>query len=989
MQEFDHLSSNLPLGADADRIALGREAWGEAVDACQDPTISAFAARLNDSPAGQRFLDSIFGNSPYLTICLSQDPHFTMQLLTRGWDSVHAKILDELSELRLNPGNLADISKKLRVAKRQAALTIGAADIAGAWSVEQVTAALSDFADHAISAAAAHVLRETAANDGLQLANPDDPEKGSGLVILGMGKLGSRELNYSSDVDLIVLFDADKVVVPDPDRVLKIFVRLTRNLVRLLEERTRDGYVFRTDLRLRPDPASTPPALSVLAAELYYESLGQNWERAAMIKARPVAGDIVAGSEFIRNLKPYIWRKHLDFAAIKDIHSIKRQIDAHRGGSQISVAGHNVKLGRGGIREIEFFVQTQQLIWGGRQPELRTPGTLSALSALAKAGHIVDTTAAEMAASYRFLRRTEHFIQMVNDEQTHSVPKDAKGLGALSVFLGYRGAQEFAADLEMHLRRVETHYAHLFEDTHDLTAEGAGEGNLVFTGSEPDPQTLRTLTDMGFASAETADSTIRGWHHGRCRAMRSARARELLTELTPALLAQLANNTEPDAALRNFDSFLSALPAGVQLFSMFYANPHLLELVAEIMGGAPRLARHLSLRPTILESVLTGDFFDAPPPTGDLSIELAYQLSQADSLEDALDISRRWAHDRQFQIGVQLLRGYLAPRAAAAAFSNIADAALKGLFPIIESEFARQHGRFETSGMTCIALGKLGGREMTPTSDLDIIFVYEIPPDTDVSSGPRALPPSQYFARLSQRLINAVTAQTAEGTLFEVDMRLRPSGRAGPIASSLEAFVKYHEDEAWTWEHMALSRARVVFGPDDLRRKVEAIIGDTLIRQRDANALVRDVADMRARMDTEHHSDFVWEVKHLRGGLVDIDFTAQYLQLRYAHDCPQILSPNTRVALRAIRDNGYLEPGIADELVEALDLWQAIQGILRLTIEGILVAEREDEVTQGLQKTLAQATGTADAQALKQKMQSSAARAYEHFRNIIEISAEK
>ena len=501
------------------------------------------------------------------------------------------------------------------------------------------------------------------------------------------------------------------------------------------------------------------------------------------------------------------------------------------------------------------------------------------------------------------------------------------------------------------------------------------------------PQTLHTLKDMGFASAETVDGAVRGWHHGRYRAMRSARARELLTELMPALLSQLAKNTEPDAALRNFDAFLSALPAGVQLFSMFYANPHLLELVAEIMGGAPRLARHLSLKPTILDSVLSGDFFDAPPPSGDLSIELAYQLSQADALEEALDISRRWAHDRQFQVGVQLLRGYLAPRAAAVAFSNIADAALKGLYPIVESEFARKHGRFAKSAMTCIALGKLGGREMTPTSDLDIIFVYEIPPGMEASDGPRPLPPSQYFARLSQRLINAVTAQTAEGTLFEVDMRLRPSGAAGPIASSLEAFIKYHETEAWTWEHMALSRARIVFGPDELRAKVENVIDGTLERPRDADALLHDVADMRARMDTEHHSDFAWEVKHRRGGLVDIDFLAQYLQLRHAHDCPQILSPNTRTALRAIRDNGYLDPAIADELVEALDLWQAIQSVLRLTIEGVLDAEREDEVTQGLQKTLAQVGGAPDAETLKEKMQSRAARCYKHFQNILETPA--
>jgi len=987
MPDFHLLSNPLPRSANPDRIRSGMEQWIEAVAQENDSTLTDVSGELMALPEGRRLLEAVFGNSPYLTLCMTRDPRFALDLLTRGGEAIEADIMASLAGLRATPADGGDIGRSLRIAKRRMALTVALADIAGDWPLARVTGALSGFAESAIGVAAASALRGAAAAGHMELAHSDDPERDSGLVILGMGKLGARELNYSSDVDLIILFDPEKIRTPEPDRMLHDVIRLTRQFVKLLDERTAEGNVFRIDLRLRPDPASTPPAISVLAAEIYYESLGQNWERAAMIKARPVAGDLAAGRQFLARLQPYIWRKYLDFAAIQDIHSIKRQINAHRGGGKIAVAGHNVKLGRGGIREIEFFAQTQQLIWGGRQPELRRRGTLEALAALTALGHVAENTRRDLADSYFFLRRTEHRLQMINDEQTHSLPDHREGLEEIAAFMGFDDALTFGAEVERHLRQVETHYARLFEDAPQLAATGTVAGNLVFTGSEADPETIRTLAGLGFKSPETVDAAVRGWHHGRYRAMRSARARELLTELMPVLLSAFAKTADADATLRNFDSFLSALPAGVQLFSMFHANPQLLELVAEIMGGAPRLAQHLSHKPTILDSVLSGDFFDAPPPRDALQEELERLLSSAEALEEALEVARRWAHDRQFQVGVQLLRRFLPPRAAAAAFSNIADAALRALHPVVEAEFVRHHGRFAGAGMLCIALGKLGGREMTPTSDLDLIFVYDTPPESDASDGPRPLPPSQYFARLSQRLINAVTAQTAEGRLFEVDMRLRPSGAKGPIASSLKAFVQYHEEAAWTWEHMALTRARVVFGPDDLWRRVEAVIRQTLTRPRNPDVLLRDVADMRTRLDAEHHSDFVWEVKHMRGGLVDIDFLAQYLQLRHAHTHPQILSPNTRTALQALRDNGLLAASIADALIEATDLWQGIQSVLRLTIEGIFRLEREPEVTEGLEKTLAAVGAAADVTALKEKIRSTAATVYGHFRDLIENPA--
>ncbi len=987
MHLFGQARRPLPRPGDPAQAALGLARWREAAADSGDPALVAFAETAYADPRLRELLDCVFGNSPYLTQCLVRDIAFARSLLTEGPDAVLTPIMQGLEAIRRAPGDEGAVMQALRVSKTRLALLTAAADIAGLWPLDRVMQALSDFADAAIGAACAHLLHRTAASGALELANPEAPEVGSGLVVLALGKLGGHELNYSSDVDLIVLFDRERIRTNEPEDLQRRFVRLTRNLVRLLEERTADGYVFRVDLRLRPDPASTPVAISVNAAEVYYESMGQNWERAAMIKARPIAGDLVAGRAFLDRLRPYVWRKNLDFAAIQDIHSIKRQIHAHRGGGTIAVAGHNIKLGRGGIREVEFFVQTQQLIWGGRIPELRVGQTLAGLSTLTATGKTAPEVAADLAEAYRFLRTLEHRLQMMNDEQTQVLPQDRTKRAVLAAFMGFAGLQDFDAAVIRHLKIVETHYAHLFEDAPALSVNDERAGNLVFTGSDCDPETITTLRNLGYENAQAVDHVIRGWHHGRYRAMRSVRARELLTELVPRLLAALASTPQPDHAFLKFDEFLSRLPAGVQLFSMFYANPHLLDLVAEILGEAPRLAEHLSGRASILESVLDGDFFALPPPPEVMDEELDKVLRQADSIEEMLDGCRRWANDGKFQVGVQILRRLITPAQAATALSDIADTALCRLLPRVEAEFMKAHGRFPGAGLAIVALGKLGSQEMTPTSDLDLIMIYTTPPEVSESSGTRPLMPSQYYARLTQRFINALTARTAEGVLYEVDMRLRPSGSKGPIATSFEAFVRYHDELSWTWEHMALSRARVVAGPPDLKDRIEETIREVLCRPRDADRLLLDVADMRMRMDAEHHSDSLWNVKHVRGGLVDVDFIAQYLQLRHAHSHPAVLARDSRTALATLRDHGLLDAAAAAALIDALDLWSAVQMALRTTIEGPLTDEREREISPSLRATLSHLCDAADFEALKDRMRIAADRVHDLFREIVEEPA--
>jgi len=977
-----------PRPADPDLMALGMERWADAVTGGGNQKAIDIYHSVIAEDGARRLVEAVFGNSPYLSKCITDAPDFACELFAQGPDEVFGKLLDDIrAKIGDKDNDAAKTGKFLRLTKKKASLCIALADIAGAWPLEKVTGALSEFAGVAISAAAAQALRIAAARGDIELADPDHPETQSGLVILGMGKLGGCELNYSSDIDLIVLFDPDRTKTNDPDNLQTAFLRLTRNIVQMLEDRTADGYVFRTDLRIRPDPGATPLAISVLAAETYYESIGQNWERAAMIKARPVGGDIAAGLAFLKWLTPFVWRKNLDFAAIQDIHSIKRQINAQRGGTGISVPGHNIKLGRGGIREIEFFAQTQQLIWGGRLSELRLSGTVEALEKLAECGQIEASVRDDMIAAYRYLRWVEHRLQMVDDKQTHSLPDDPGKLAAIAAFLGYDDTESFATDLAVHLENVETHYAGLFEDAPSLSAPSSNDGftigNLVFTGAESDPETIQTIENLGFRNAAAVDATVRGWHHGRYRAMRSARARELLTEFFPVLLKALAGTPDPDATFNKFDEFLSGLPAGVQLFSMFHANPGLLDLVAEIMGGAPRLAEYLARRPQVLDSVLTADFFDPPPSADGMLAELDQKMEQADNIEDVLTVCRRWANDRRFQIGVQSLRGRIDGPMAARTLSDIADVAISGLYRRVEEEFATKHGRISGSELAIVSLGKLGSREMTPESDLDMVFIYEVPDGADGSDGVKPLPPSQYFARLSQRLINAITAQTSEGTLYEVDMRLRPSGATGPIASSLASFIQYHEQESWTWEHMALTRGRVIIGSDGMREKISKAIRDTLTRERDPRKLLADVADMRQRMEREHSTAFIWDVKHLRGGLVDVEFIAQYLQLRHAHDHPDVLACDTRTVLENIKRLKLLDGGTADDLIAAITFWLSLQGMLRLTIPRDLRKRRDHTIPEGLQGKLAEACGVETFDHLKAKITSTAATVLMHFQDII------
>jgi glutamate-ammonia-ligase adenylyltransferase len=943
-------------------MAIEWERWREAaLDPAHAESREAMLAAA-ETPSARLWLNAIFGNSPYLTRLALREPAIVSCVLDQGPDASLDEVLDGLNREDARQSRPA-LAARLRIVKRQAALIIGMADIGGIWPLARVTATLSALAAAALSLALRHLLLHAAEARQIRLADPGEAERGCGIILLGMGKLGAWELNYSSDIDLIILFDAERIDYVGRAGVESFMAGIARDLVKLMEERTGEGYVFRMDLRLRPDPRSTPPAISVAAAEGYYGSLGQNWERAAMIKARPVAGDFAVGQRFLASLTPYIWRKHLDFAAIRDIHAIKRQIDARHAGSPESLAGHNIKLGHGGIREIEFFAQTQQLIWGGRLPQLRVSGTVEALVALARAARIERETADELSRAYRFLRQIEHRLQMVEDSQTHSLPKDQVAFDRFSIFAGFADRDAFTKALRAELDTVRRHFRDLFREAPPLS----DEGNLVFTGKEADEDTLTTIARLGFKEPAKVIEAIQGWHHGRIRATRSERARELLTELVPEALRAIGATAAPDLAFQRFDEFMGHLPAGVQLFSLFRHRPQLLTLVAEIMGEAPLLAAQLAKKPLLLDAVLSGDFFALLPPEDAAAAtllrgDLDFALSRARDYEDTLNLTRRWTADRRFQTGVQLLQGRIDGFGAGRDFTLIAETVIATLLPAVEAEFARHHGTVAGGQFAVLALGKLGSREMNSLSDLDLIFVYRADPAVEASDGARPLAPAGWFARLAQRLINALAAPMPEGTLYDVDMRLRPSGNAGPIASSFEGFERYYREQAWTWELMALTRARVVAGDAALGAEVERLIEAVLTRPRDPRKLLVDVAEMRERMIKAHPAPKAWDCKHRRGAIVDVEFVAQYLALSAAPEDASVLARNPAAGLRRLGAAGRLDAGDGWNCLEALGLWHRIQQMMRVALGKV---EGEAVAPELLDRVLTRATRVTDSAAAR------------------------
>jgi glutamate-ammonia-ligase adenylyltransferase len=866
--------------------------------------------------------------SPYLWELTRAEPERLVALLESEPEQRFNDILASTARMIAVTHDQAAAMRLLRRMKAEAALLIALADVGGIWPLRQVIDRQTALADTAVGAAVDYLLADARRRGRFQ-APAQHAARGSGYIVLAMGKMGAGELNYSSDIDLMVFYDA-AALAPGAEPA-SFYVRLTRTLIKLLQERTTDGYVFRTDLRLRPDPASTQIAISTAAALDYYESRGQNWERAALIKARPCAGDLTAGEALLTGLSPFVWRKYLDFAAVADVHAMKRQIHAYRGHDEIAVEGHNIKLGRGGIREIEFFVQTQQLIAGGRHPELRLRETLGTLAALAEGGWIGEQVRDELDAAYRFLRTVENRLQMVADEQVHTLPADREGLECFSRFAGFAGRDDFAQALLVHLRNVQSHYATLFESA---PVVDAGRKSLRFRPEADDHETLDRLGEMGFRQPLEMSALVRRWGTAAHGSLKGEFARSQLAAIVPTLLHHFAQSANPDAAVIAFDRFLSGLHGGGRLLSLLRQNPDLIALIALVLGTAPRLADSLAQFPEVMDAVIDPSFFGALPEEFELAVGLERSLRQAGAYEDFLDRARIFAQEQMFLLGTRILSGTASAQQAGEAFARLADVLVRSLHREVEAHFARLHGRVAGQESALLALGKLGGREMTAGSDLDLIVVYDFDPRHPESSGPRPLYGAQYFSRLTQRLISALTAQTNHGLLYQVDMRLRPSGRSGPVATQIDGFASYQENEAWTWEHMALTRARVVSASPQFAERVEAVLRAVLCKARDPETVAGDVMEMRKAIAIEKGDSDRWNLKYVAGGLTDIEFIAQYLQLVHAGRTPEILNTSTLHVLDTAWRLGLIEAEDAEVLRMAARLYHDVTQILRLCLPG-------------------------------------------------------
>lgn len=821
-----------------------------------------------------------------------------------------------------------ELMRQLRIDKARTHLAIAMLDLTQKASLSETTARLTTFADTAVQAALQNTLVAADLCD-------------TGLFVAALGKMGAGELNYSSDIDMAVFFDPEQFEGGKRDAV-DAASRVTQAAMRILNQQSRDGYVFRTDLRLRPDPSSNPLAVSTRRAELYYESVGQNWERMVWIKGRPCAGDLQAGKQFLRMLEPFVWRRHLDYWAIADVQAIKNMINANAEDRSLQDKSADLKLGIGGIREIEFFVQTQQIILGGRNPALRVRGTLAGLSELVLLGAIKPELAADLSAAYETLRGVEHRIQMLNDEQTHSLPASETDRAKVAALCGISSLADFDRAIADVRQTVHHHYADLFAEE-ARKRQTAISGNLVFTGVDDDPETLKTLQGLGFRDATRVIASIRQWHRAKTPATRTQRGRELLTAMLPDLLSSMSKTGEADQAFARFAQFFEGLRSGVQTLSMLAAEPELLDDLVTTLALAPRIGHTLSRRPGLLEALLSvSDRKQAP------------EIDAETDFETAIRQVRHWHGEQAFLIGHRLLHGRLAASDAATAWTQLADKSVQLMSRAAEFETTRRFGA-PPGIWTVAALGKLGGGDMTAGSDLDLLVIYDGQGHDDAQT---------WFTRFTQRLITALSTETAEGQLYEVDMRLRPSGRAGPVATSITAFERYHKGEAWTWEHMALTRLRPVAGDVDLGVNIEKIARDVIVSGGEKDQRHTDILDMRQRLWREKPPTGPWDLKMRAGGLIDLEFIVQTALLTAG--LPDAVKPKLGEAIRALQAASVLSDEDAETLYAGYRFLQSLQQIQRIASDG---DTRPDQISGGLASRFCRACDADSFEAVEEQLE--------------------
>jgi glutamate-ammonia-ligase adenylyltransferase len=885
-------------------------------------------------------LERARAHSPYLRRLAGREAEVAAALERDDLASALAMIEE------LGPADMP-IAAQLRAEKRRLALAVAVGDLSGLLSLEEVTARLSALADRALDRAIAAAIRER---------TPD--AEPCGFVALALGKHGSRELNYSSDIDPILLFDPETLPRRPREEPVEAAVRIARRVVELLQVADGNGYVFRVDLRLRPSPEATPLALPVSAAMTYYESSALPWERAAFIRARAAAGDIALGERFLAAIRPFVWRRALDFGALGEIRALSRRIRGHYEAGQRFGPGYDLKRGRGGIREVEFFAQIHQLIHGGREPALRVPATLDALAALGQAGRIEPSEATELANAYRLYRRIEHRLQMVEDQQTHSLPGDPTALDGVAKLDGQAEGAALLGLLQPHVERVGALYDGL--DPPEDKRLPTGRAELV-----------AALTEAGFVEAEPAAVRIEQWRGGGARALRSAAAQDALEAVLPNLVAALGRAPDPTTALHRFDDVVARLPSAINLFRLLEARPPLARLIGDVLSLAPTLADMLGRRPELIDGLIDASALAAPPDVATLAQRFADAGDE--DYQAMLDRVRREVGELRFAEGVQIVSGARDPLAVAGGYARIAEGALTALGQTTIAEFEQAHGRVPEGELLILALGRFGGAALTHASDLDLVYLFTSDHLAE-SDGRKPLGATQYFNRLAQRVTAALSVPTAAGPLYEVDTRLRPSGAQGLLAVSLDSFARYQREGAWTWEHMALARARPVFGSEGAREALDMIIADTLGRERDIATLFADAVRMRGDIARHKPPAGHLDVKLMEGGLIDLEFVVHTTQLAHRTG----FDPRLGESIDALVKAGLLVPSLRG----AHDL------LTRMLVTMRLVSPNAEEPSPAAREAIARACGIPDWRALLAALDDARQSVSQAWRGIVKQAGE-
>lgn len=882
--------------------------------------------------------------SPFIAQMICRQPGLLLDHVIDGslfkqhsLTDMEASINESLS--RVNNEN--DLIEALRKTRYQHSLRIGWRDLAGWADLNETLAALSNLADLLVQAALEKIFQWQTSKSGM----PTGEASGLpiSLSVFALGKLGGNELNFSSDIDLIFFYseDGDTHGASKTISNHEFFIRLAKKLIKILSEQTSDGFVFRVDMRLRPNGKAGPLVMSFAAAENYYVTHGREWERYAWVKARQLTGDENIGNGFLKTMRPFVYRKYLDYGTIEAIRSLKESINQELKRKKII---NNIKLGSGGIREIEFIGQVFQLIRGGRDLCLQERSILKVLQELRKKEYITASTATELSIAYDFLRRTEHRLQMVAEQQTHSLPTDKFGQARLAFAMGFANWDSFKKILTKHMGRVHGHFD-LVIAAPQLEKNKENDSGLmtVWSGDLEKEEAITILESHGYGTdAKQVAGLLAAVHSGSAYSAYTSTGKQRFDRLIPLLIAAAGLGKHPGKTLARLLNVLEAIGRRSAYLALLVENPLALSQLVKLCSASPWIAEWIAQHPLLLDELLNPVSTFALPEKEQLAEELLKIISQHDSedLETLMELLREFCNRYVLFLAATEVGPGIESSSLGGYLSNIADVAIEASLNIALAAMTAKHGTPQyvtgSPGFVVIGYGKLGGHELGFGSDVDIIFLHNNCNEGE-TNGERPLANATFFARVSKRLIHILSTRTHGGILYEVDARLRPSGKSGPIVTSLDAFVKYQHERAWTWEFQALVRARPVAGDPELAGLFIAARKQILCQKRDATSLRTDVCEMREKMlaTQKPHQSEEFDVKHDRGGIVDVEFMVQYWVLVWAHDYPVLTQHTENCAiLRELAKADLITTELAELLIAAYQRYLSTAYHLKLMQAG-------------------------------------------------------